>query len=145
MQQSFIKSKSANKIDLTSFFISETIFNDANIVIRKREIKYFTHITITSISAVKSIASYKTNLLIFTFIESVIFKNIIVVKLFLLLISLLIYRAVSPSLFTYETLIKLYLIVADLYIRYASLKFIKFVHFRFTIRRIMIVLFIIFI
>lgn len=34
-QQSFIKSKSVNKTDLTSFFMSETKSSDANIAIKK--------------------------------------------------------------------------------------------------------------
>ena len=82
-QQSLIKSKFVNKMNLTSLFTFETIFNDANIIIIKTKLKYFTHITITFTFVAKSIASYKFNLLTFVFIESIAFKVTIIIKLFL--------------------------------------------------------------
>ena len=69
-QQSLIKSKSVNKIDLTSLFISEkNVINDVNIVIIKTRIKYFIYVTITFVSAAKSIAFHKFNLLTFASVE----------------------------------------------------------------------------
>ena len=139
-QQFFIKNKSVNKIDLTSlfileknvisaiksltpydsnlssFFISETTFSDANIVIKKREIKDYTsntHFVITSFFVTKSITSHKYNLLTFTPIET--------------LTSLLIYRFISPSSFTYELYKKSYFTIVNLYIRYALLSILLFI------------------
>ena len=141
-QQSLIKSKSVNKIDLTSLFISETIFNNADIVIKKGEI---THFAATFFFAVKSIASYKSSLSIFVFVENIAFKVTIVTKLFLSSKTLVIsstnsfftYRAISSSSFIYELYKKSYFIIVDLYMRYASLS-------KFIIIRIIIVLLIMF-
>ena len=69
---------------------------------------------------IKSIASYKSSLLALISAKSTSFKVIII-----LLLSLSKYRAASPSLFIYETILKNYLIVTDLYMRYTSLKSVK--------------------
>ena len=118
-----IKSIAIHKIDLTSFFISETTF--------------------------KSRSFHKFNLSTFIIVESIIFKVIKVIKLFLslitkiLIISFLIYRAISSSSLIYEIIIlKIYFTIVDLYIRYTSLS--KFQTYN-KITRIMIVFFIIFI
>ena len=100
--QSFIKSKSVNKINLTSLFIFEMIFNNANIVIKKA----------TFIFVIKSITFYKFNLSAFIFIESIAF---------LLLTSLSIYRFMLSLSFTYKLYKKLYFTIVDLYMRYVSL------------------------
>ena len=135
-----IKSIAIYKFNLTQLFILEKKFSDTNIVIKKKKIKYFTHIIITFIFAAKSIASYKANLLTLIFIENIILKNTITVELFLSSISLLTYRAMSPSSLIYETVIKFYLIIVDLYMHYASFKFIKSTYFKFTITRFMIIM-----
>ena len=109
-----IKSIAIHKFDLTSFFIFKTIFNDANIVFKKMRIKYFTHITITFIFAAKSITFHKFNLSTFISAENIILK-------ILLLISLLIYRAISSLLFIYKFYKKSYFTIAIFYMRYVSL------------------------
>ena len=55
-QQFFIKSKFVNKINLTSLFIFETIFNDANVIIIKTKIK--------KLLAIKSLTFYDFDLLL---------------------------------------------------------------------------------
>ena len=105
-QQSLIKSKFVNKIDLTLFFIfKKNVTSDENIVKEK-----ITHFAVTSFSAAKSISFYKFNLSAFAPVES-----------FLSLTSLSVYRFVSSLSPIYELYKKLYLIIADLYMRYASL------------------------
>ena len=136
-QQSLIKNKSVNKIDLTPLFIFEkNITNDANIVIINAGINYFTHATITFISAAKSITFYKSDLSALIHVENTFLKTLIISST----ISSFTYRAISSSPPTYKLYKKPYLTVADLYIRYVSLNKPSF-----TITRIMIVLFIIFI
>ena len=105
-QQSFIKSKSVNKINRTLFFISETEFNDVITVIITARMKYFTHITIIFIFAIKSSTSHD-NYLSSLFISE---KNIINDA-----------NIVITSL-TYEIItLKTYFKIVDLYMRYASL------------------------
>ena len=113
-----IKSLTSHDFGLLSLFIFETTFNDANIVIKKRETENYisnTHFAAKSSSVTKSIASYKFNLSTFAPIETLTF----------------IYELYKKSYFT----------VADLYIRYALLS--KF-QVRSKITRIIIMLFIIF-
>ena len=137
-QQFFIKSKSVNKIDLTSLFIFETISNDANIVIRKRKIKFNIRnhkyqklffnksdivIKIVSIKffifeknvifVVKNISSHKFNLLTFAFVET------------LTLLST--YRFVLFSSLIYKFYKKLYFIIVNLYMRYISLSKFRYI------------------
>ena len=88
----------------------------------------------------KSIASHKFNLLTFVFIESIVFKVTIIIKLFLLSNSSFTYRAISSSFFIYKPYKKSYFTVANLYMRYALLSKPSF-----TITRIIIMLSIIFI
>ena len=121
MSADLIKSKLINKINLTSLFISETIFNDANTAIIKTKIKYFTHVMITFTFTAKSITSHKFNLLTLAFIESIVFKITIIIKLFLSLTSLLIYRFVLSLSLTYKSYKKLCFIIVNLYIHYILL------------------------
>ena len=125
-----IKSIAIYKFDLTQISISEKKFNDANIVIKKRKIKYFTHIIIAFIFVAKGITFYKFNLLTFIHIKNTFSK--------ILTISFFIYRVMLSSSPIYKFYKKSYFIIADLYIRYNLLS-----KFRFTITRIIIVLFII--
>ena len=76
---------------------------------------------------------YKFNLLTLVFIESIIFKAIIIIET-----SLLIYRFVLFLSFIYMLYKKLYFTIVNLYIRYALLS-------KFIVIRIIIMLFIIFI
>ena len=69
-QQSFIKNKFVNKFNLMLLFIFKTIFSDANIVIKKKEIKFNTR------SVIENLTSYDYNLLTFTFIENITLKVI---------------------------------------------------------------------
>ena len=74
---SVIKSDIVIKTVLTLFFISETIFNDANTTIKKKKIKFNTHI-----SAAKSKTPYKINLLIFVSVENIVLKVTIILTSF---------------------------------------------------------------
>ena len=121
-------------------FIFETIFNDANIAFKKTKIKYFTYIIITFIFAIKNITFHKFNLLTFIFTENITFKIIKTIKFFLLLISLLIYRAILFLSLVYKFYQKLYLIIVNLYMRYTLLNKTQFI-----IIRLKIIFFIIFI
>ena len=124
----FIKSIIIYKFNLTQFFIfKKSIISDANIVFKKKKIKFNT----LSFFIIKSISYYDFNLLILNFIENFILK-------FYLLTSLLAYRAVLSLSFIYKFYKKLYFTIANLYIRYILLN-------KFIITRIIIVLFIIFI
>ena len=82
----------------------------------KTRIKYFTHITITSIFIAKNIAFHIFNLSIFIHVENTSSKTLIISST----TSSFIYRAISSLSSIYQT-IKLYLTIADLYMRYASL------------------------
>ena len=136
-QQSFIKSKSVNKIDLTLFFILEkNAISDANIAIINARIKYFTHITITSISAAKSIAPHKSDLSTFIHVENTSSKTLTIS----LTTSFFIYRAILSLSLTYKSYKKLYFTVVNLYIRYASLSKPSFN----KVTRIIIVFFVMF-
>ena len=105
-QQSLIKNKSVNKINLTSLFIlKKNVINDKNTVKEK-----IIHFITTSFFAAKSISFHKFNLLILASIES-----------FLSSTSLSIYRFVLFSSFIYEPYKKSYLTIVDLYIRYVLL------------------------
>ena len=95
------------------------------------KIKYFTHIIIAFIFVAKNITSHKFNLLTFIYIKNIISKT-------LLSTSLLIYRAILFSSFTYKFYKKLYFIIVNLYMRYALLN-------KLIITHIIIILFIIFI
>ena len=101
---SAIKSLTSHDSGLASLFISETVFNDADTAIKKGEI---THLAATSASAKKSIASHKSSLSALAPVETST--------------SLSAYRFVSSSSLIYEPYKKPYLIVADLYMRYAPL------------------------
>ena len=92
-QQSFIKSKSVNKINLTSLFIFKTIFNN--------------FVTISTF-AIKSIAFHKSNLSTLAFVE-------------ISSTSLLAYRFMFFLSPIYESYKKPYLTIVDLYMRYALL------------------------
>ena len=70
-QQSFIKSKSVNKTDLTSLSISETIFNN---------------FVMTFIFVIKSITSHKFNLLTFIFIENIALK-VTIISIFIFVVK----------------------------------------------------------
>ena len=120
---SAIKSLPFHDFNLSSLFIFETIFNDANTAIKKREITRF---VATSASAAKSIMFYKSSLSAFVFVKTST--------------SLSAYRFVSSPSFIYESYKKSYLMVADLYIRYALLSKPSFN----KITRIIIMLFIMF-
>ena len=76
--------------------------------------KYYTFTSTTTFFVVKSITSHKFNLSAFISAENIILKV-------LLLISLLIYRVMSSSLFIYKFYKKLYFIIANFYMRYALL------------------------
>ena len=121
-----------------SLFIFETILND-EIIIIKIKIKYFTHITITSIFVIKNITFHKCSLSALAFIESITFKITIIIEFFLSSTnSLFIYRIILFLSFAYKLYKKLYFTITNLYIRYTSLS-------KFTIIRIIIVFFIMFI
>ena len=93
---SAIKSLTSYDSGLSSLFISEkNAFSDTNIVITKARIKYFTHITITSIALKATIILSST--------------------------LLSIYRFMSPSPPIYKLYKKLYFTIVDLYMRYISL------------------------
>ena len=107
------KSIATHKTGLTLLFISETMFNDANTAIKKREMKFNTYAF-----AAKSIASHKFNLSALAPVETST--------------SLLTYRFVLSLSSTYELYKKLYLTIANLYIRYALLN--KSLFFNYTYR-----------
>lgn len=92
-------------------------FNDTDIAIKKKEIKFiYTSIYLTSI-IITSIV--KTSL-------SIILILFILIKIASPISPLLLYRVVSFSLLIYEiTISKTYLITDDLYIKYAPLKYVK--------------------
>ena len=116
---SAIKNLTSHDSDLASLFISETIFNDANIVIKKGKI---THLAAISVSVAKSISVHKSNLSALVSVESIVFKITIIIEFFLSSTnSSLTYRAISSSSFIYKLYKKPYLIIVDLYIRYTSL------------------------
>ena len=120
-----------------SLFISETIFNNANIVIKKREIKFNIRLITTFTFVIESLTSYNYDLLILIYVENSFLKILIISST----TSLSIYRAILPSSLIYEIIIFtsiIYLIIADLYMRYALLN-------KFIIIRIIIMLSIIFI
>ena len=129
------KSLPPHNSGLSSLFISETIFNDANTAIKKEEIKFNTHI-----SAAKSRTLHKSNLSTLTSVE-------------ISSTPLSAYRFVSPSPSTYEPYKKSYFTIVDLYMRYASLSKPLFIITRISLNkpqarnkvtRIMIVLSVIF-
>ncbi|CAF9916932.1 MAG: hypothetical protein ALECFALPRED_010915 [Alectoria fallacina] len=115
------KSIATHKTGLTPLSISETTFSDADIAIKKGGI---THPAATSSSAAKSISPHKSSLSTLASVEST---------------PLPAYRSVSSPPPTYEPYKKLYLTVADLYMRYALLSKPSFI-----ITRIVTVLFIMF-
>ena len=94
---------------------------------------------ITSFFAAKSISFHKFNLSTLASVESIIFK-ITITSVFLSSTSLLTYRFVSFSPFTYKLYKKSYLTIADLYIRYVSLNRPSFN----KVTRIMTMLFVMF-
>ena len=146
----FNKSDVIIKIILIKLFIFETIFNNANIVIKKREIIY---LAATSTSVIKNLTFYNSNLSSFFifettfndaniaikkkkithFITTFIFiaKSIashksnlltfVSVESFLSSTSLSIYRFILSLSPIYKSYKKLYFTIVNLYMRYASL------------------------
>ena len=92
-----------------------------------------TYLVTTSISAAKSIAPYKFNLSTFVFVESIVLKVTIIIKLSLSSNSFFTYRAISPLFFIYKPYKKSYLTIADLYMRYVSLSKPSFIIIRIII------------
>ena len=113
-------------------YLFNLIFNNTNIIIKKREITRF---ATTFFFVAKNISSHKFNLSTFVFVESIILKVTIIIET-----SLLFYRFVLFSSFTYQLYKKLYFTIVDLYMRYTSLNKPLFN----KITRIIIVFFIIF-
>ena len=114
------------------FIFKNDVINDANIAIKKKKIKSYIHLITIFIFVVKSITSYKFNLSTLIHIENIFSKTSIIIT------PPLVYRAISPFLFIYKIIIlKTYLIIINLYIRYILL-------IKFIITRIIIMLFIIF-
>lgn len=85
----------------------QKFINDANIVIKKWGIAYYTFTFIIKISYIILATSP--------------------------ILSLSIYRAILFSSFIYKiAILKAYLTIADLYIKYVSLEYVKLLHFRIT-------------
>ncbi|CAD6593570.1 MAG: hypothetical protein ASARMPRED_007681, partial [Alectoria sarmentosa] len=123
------KSIATHKSGLTQLSTPEKKFNDADIAIKKKRIKYGIeyHATVASTSAAKSIAPHKFNLSTLTHVENAPLRNSAAPPA----TPPPTYRAISSPPPIYQAT-KPYLTVADLYMRYAPLKSIESAHSRPT-------------
>ena len=99
------------------------IFNDVNIAIKKRRIKFNTRFITIFFFVIKSKIASENNIILFFIFERISSEicTFAIIAFISLIILSLIYRVISFLSFVYKFYTKSYLIIVDFYMRYSLL------------------------